>query len=208
MQKSSERLQNLIKDILSYSGLASHDDTITKTDLNAIIKDILIDLEMMIQETKAKINISELPQLYINPGQARQLFQNIIGNALKFLRPNVNPEINITYDISDRSVQLKDMTTTEPQFFCNIYVKDNGIGFDDSYSDQIFTLFKRLNDGATYEGTGIGLAICKKIVEQHKGFITAKGKLNEGSVFTISLPLNRFQDEISAKKSNIENSYS
>ncbi|MBI2270508.1 MAG: response regulator [Bacteroidetes bacterium] len=208
IQKGAERLQNLIKDILSYSRLTIDSASLVKSDLNIIIQEILVDLEMIIEETNAKINICELPDLYVNPGQIRQLFQNIIGNALKFLRPNTDPEINITYDISSKMVQTEDKANVVPQLYCNIYIKDNGIGFDDSYSEQIFTLFKRLNDSAVFEGTGIGLAICKKIVEQHKGFISAKGKLNEGSIFTISLPINQTPYEINAQKSNTENSYS
>ena len=97
----------------------------------------------------------------------------------------VRPEIRITYNISNKAGDR----TANGQQYCNISVQDNGIGFDESYMEQIFTLFKRLNDTNEYEGTGIGLAICKKIVEQHKGFIAATSKLNEGSTFIISLPI-------------------
>ncbi len=200
IQNSSSRLQNLIKDILSYSRLSENMENYAKSNLNSILNEILTDLEFKIQESGAKIKITKLPELFVNPGQIRQVFQNIIGNALKFARKGVPPKISISYDISEKS--------DPPQSYCNIYVQDNGIGFDDVYSEQIFNLFKRLNDSSVYEGTGIGLAICKKITEQHKGFITAKSKLNEGSVFIVSLPLSHVGKKSNSAKQKAENTYS
>ena len=208
IQKGSERLQLLIKDILAYSKLTADNNSFIKSNLNDIINEILIDLELKIKESNAKINVAELPELYVNPGQIRQLFQNLIGNALKFSREKTIPEISITYNISDKAIQVEKGTNAEQQSYCNIYIQDNGIGFDKSYSEDIFIMFKRLNDNTAYEGTGIGLAICKKIVEQHKGFISAKSKLNEGSTFIISLPVNQNQNRANASKQSIENSYS
>lgn len=183
MQNSSHRLQNLIKDVLTYSRLTDSDQFFKKTDLNDIINEILVDLEVRIKETNAKIRVAELPELYVNPGQMFQLFQNIISNALKFTRKDTPPEIDITYTIDNIGEH-----TVNGQQYCHISIKDNGIGFDEIYLDQIFTLFKKLNAPSEFEGTGIGLAICKKIAEQHKGFIRATSKLNSGSTFTISLP--------------------
>jgi len=208
IQKGSERLQKLIRDILSYSRLTSSNDSFKLADLNIVISEILNDLEIVVQESGARIKVADLPQLPVNAGQIRQLFQNIIGNALKFTKPNSKPEIEISYDISDNEFEFGNKTKATPLLYCNIYIRDNGIGFNESYSEQIFTLFKRLDDSSMYEGTGIGLAICKKIVEQHRGFIRAKSKVNEGSVFIISLPLIQTQHELSSDQQSIENTYS
>ncbi len=184
MQKGSQRLQKLIKDILTYSRLTDSHPTFVRTNLNTIIDEILIDLELKIKESNAVIEVAELPELFVNPGQISQLFQNLISNALKFSRKDLDPHISITYDINNTAAGAP----VNSNQYCSIYIRDNGIGFDESYLDQMFTLFKRLHDHTEYEGTGIGLAICKKIVEQHKGFIRAISKLNEGSTFIISLP--------------------
>jgi signal transduction histidine kinase len=204
MQKGSQRLQKLIKDILRYSRLTDTDNVFVKTDLNALIDEILIDLELRIQELDAQITVADLPELYVNPGQISQVFQNLISNALKFARKNVAPHITITYEISNKGGGQP----ANGQQYCTIYFKDNGIGFDESYTEQIFTLFKRLNDTADYEGTGIGLAICKKIIEQHKGFITAKSKINGGSTFIISLPIEQHQLHANASEQTLERTYS
>ncbi|MDP4220738.1 MAG: response regulator [Bacteroidota bacterium] len=184
MQKGSQRLQTLIKDILTYSRLTGSSAFFSNTNLNTIISEILADFELKIKELGATFIVSDLPELYINPVQIRQLFQNIISNALKFSRKHVQPEIRITYDIGNPEAE----EILDDNQYCNISIQDNGIGFDESYLEQIFTLFKRLNDNSVYEGTGIGLAICKKIVEQHKGFIRATSKIDQGSTFIISLP--------------------
>ncbi|HET9136537.1 MAG TPA: response regulator [Candidatus Kapabacteria bacterium] len=184
MQKGSQRLQKLIKDILTYSRLTDSHPTFSRSNLNTIIDEILVDLELKINESNAVIEVAELPELFVNPGQISQLLQNLISNAMKFSRKDVDPYIIITSDINNTAAGAVANGTQ----YCNIYIRDNGIGFDESYLDQMFTLFKRLHDHTEYEGTGIGLAICKKIVEQHKGFIRATSKLNEGSTFIISLP--------------------
>jgi len=200
IQNGSARLQNLIKDILSYSRLTENADSFVRSDLNAILNEIVLDLEFKIQDSGAIIKIDRLPELVVSPRQIRQLFQNLLGNALKFSKKGVAPEIQIKYDITE--VQDKS------QLYCNIYVQDNGIGFDQDYAEQIFNLFKRLNDTSEFEGTGIGLAICKKIIEQHKGIISAKSVVNEGSVFTISLPVNSIGKKKSSIKKGLENTYS
>lgn len=198
MQKAAKRLQKLIKDVLTYSRLTDATAFFTKADINAIINDILVDLELRIEESGATIYVDDLPELFVNPGQISQLFQNLISNALKFARKDVTPEIRITYTISNKAGDH----AANGQEYCNISVQDNGIGFDESYMEQIFTLFKRLNDTSEYEGTGIGLAICKKIVEQHKGFISAKSKINEGSTFIISLPISSTSTEEDENRSS------
>lgn len=204
MQKGSERLQHLITDILTYSRLTDSTTFFAQTDLNAIIAEILADLEIVIKERDARISIDRLPLLYANPGQMSQLFQNLISNALKFSRKGTPPEISITFEITNKAADHD----ANGQQYCNIAVRDNGIGFDEVYMDQIFTLFKRLNDKDEYEGTGIGLAICKKIVEQHKGFISARSTIGEGSTFTVSLPLMQSYHDNTSIAQNAERSRS
>jgi signal transduction histidine kinase len=200
IQNGSSRLRNLIKDILSYSRLTENVETFVKSNLNHTLNEIIADLEFKIEESGAIIKIAPLPELFVNPGQIRQLFQNIIENAMKFSRKGVVPEINITCEVSEK--------INSSQLYCTIYVQDNGIGFDQSYAEQIFNLFKRLDDSSIHKGTGIGLAICKKIVEQHKGFISAKSTLNEGSVFIISLPISYAEQNTIPARKSAENSYS
>jgi signal transduction histidine kinase len=207
MQKGSQRLQKLIKDILTYSRFTDSNISFTKTNLNVLIEEILIDLEFKIKESHAVIHVDELPELVVNPGQMSQLFQNIISNAIKFSRKDIPPEITITSEITSNI----GMEAINGNTYCTISIHDNGIGFDESYLEQIFTLFKRLHDSNEYEGTGIGLAICKKIVEQHKGFITASSKPGEGSTFLISLPYQNtteHEQQHRRTKKNLERAYS
>ena len=204
MQNGAERLQLLIRDILTYSRLTDNNVPFVKSNLNTIIGEILLDLELRIQEKGAKIFVSTLPELSVNPAQISQLFQNIISNALKFARKGVPPEIHITSEIGYAENEL----SPSKKKYCHISIRDNGIGFDESFLEQIFTLFKRLNDSSEYEGTGIGLAICKKIVEKHKGYIHAKSKLNEGATFIISLPLSQKQNDTHKTKEHFESTHS
>ncbi len=204
MQNGSQRLQRLIRDILTYSRLTDSNVSFVWSDINHIINEILADLELRIAESQAKIHVDTLPELYVNPGQISQLFQNIIANAIKFSRKDTPPEIRISYEIEERVGEYSPMG----EKYCTISIRDNGIGFDESFLDQIFTLFKRLNDTSEYEGTGIGLAICKKIVEKHKGYINATSRLNEGSTFYISLPLIETPAKDHAEKKHLESAYS
>ena len=190
MQLASERMRNLINDILEYSLLSQKDFEFKPVSIQAVVKEIISNLEIVINETKAKIKIEkELPVIEANSSQMRQLFQNLISNALKFVKPNVVPEINITYEIV-KGKEIETMNETKwNERFCIFYIRDSGIGFKQEYIDKMFTIFQKLNSSSAYQGTGIGLAICKKIVETHNGFISAEGKLNEGSLFTIILPV-------------------
>ena len=187
--KSAERMKMLIKNILSFSRSASNSDAFEETDLNNLLEGVLSDLEVTIEQKNAMINIEQLPMLKIIPGQFRQLFQNLIINALKFSKADCSPEIHIYAEMA-RGLQ-PDNTNNDGynEEYCNIHVKDNGIGFEPKYADEIFVLFKRLNSKDKFEGTGIGLAICKKIVEQHMGAISVTSAAGEGTTFTISLPL-------------------
>lgn len=188
--KSSERMRILIKNILSFSRSAANTDAFEETDLNELLSNILSDLEISIEQKKAVINIDQLPKLKVIPGQFRQLFQNLIINSLKFSRENITPHIHIyAKKAFGHSNTSRDNGYNNE--YVTIYIKDNGIGFEQKYADEIFTLFKRLNSYDKFEGTGIGLSICKKIVEQHGGHISAKSAPGEGTTIIISLPTNK-----------------
>ena len=191
--KSSERMRMLIKNILSFSRSAVNTEAFEETDLNQLLDGILSDLEITINQKKATIKIDKLPTLRIVPGKFRQVFQNLIINALKFSKPNRSPEIHIYSDIV-KGAQIADAKRElYNEDFCNIHVQDNGIGFEQKYANEIFVLFKRLNSYDKFEGTGIGLAICKKIIEQHSGFITVKSTPDQGTTFTLSVPMHSHQ---------------
>ncbi|HVK98023.1 MAG TPA: response regulator [Flavisolibacter sp.] len=184
--RSSGRMSNLISDLLSFARL-SQSEIFELTDINSIVNEIIQDLELIIQEKNAVIQIEELPQIQVVPSLMRQLFQNLIGNALKFTKPGVAPLIKITSEYINQP--YIDSPATDDGLYCRICISDNGIGFDEKYSDKIFTLFQRLNAREEYEGTGIGLAIAKKIVDKHNGIITPKSKPGEGTTFLIILPV-------------------
>lgn len=183
---SAERMAKLINDLMDYSRLSSI-VLPEKIDLSDIIQEVLSDLEYVIDEKKAIVKLDIFPVLNGVPSQLRQVFQNLIGNALKFSREGTQPLIEINSEtISDRDFE----SAASPNgHFCRITVKDNGIGFDERYLDKIFVIFQSLNDRSQYEGTGIGLAIAKKIIEKHNGLITAKSEPGMGSSFIIILPL-------------------
>jgi signal transduction histidine kinase len=182
---SSERMSKLISDLLSFTRLSAA-DIFEMADINGIIDDILSDLELVIAEKKAIIKVHPIPRMEVIPGLLRQLFLNIIGNALKFSKPGVPPLIVITAELTDK---MEGMENTEMGEYCRITIADNGIGFDEKYTEKIFTLFQRLNSREQYEGTGIGLSIAKKIVDKHNGIITAVSEPGNGARFIIILPV-------------------
>jgi signal transduction histidine kinase/DNA-binding LacI/PurR family transcriptional regulator len=181
MTMAASRMGNFIGDLLQYSKVKSEMKPFERVDLNEIIKEVIGDLEIRIRETGAEISIEHLPCIYADSLHIRQLFLNVIGNAIKYHRKNVPPAITIT----------SKTTANEDNAYCEIRVNDNGIGFDNKYAEKIFDLFQRLHGKSEYEGTGIGLSICKKIVEHHGGFMSASGKEGEGAVFSITLPLSQ-----------------
>lgn len=184
--KSAERMQTLITDLLAYSRLSSK-VLPEKTDLNVVLQEVLSDFDYLIERKNAIIKTGVLPTIDSIPSQLRQVFQNLIGNALKFSIEIKTPQIEITSEL----IETKDFEAglSPNGKFCRITVKDNGIGFDEIYLDRIFIIFQSLNDRQTYEGTGIGLAIAKKIIEKHNGFITAKSEVGNGASFIMVLPL-------------------
>lgn len=183
---SAERMARLIDELLEYSRLSSARDA-EKVNLNDILQEVLADLEYASENKKATINFVQLPQVMGVPGQLRQVLQNLVGNALKFTGKK-KPVISIACErIADK--QFDGAVSAEGDYW-RIIVQDNGIGFDEKYTDKIFTIFQRLNDRTAYEGTGIGLAIAKKIIEKHNGLITAKSEgTGKGARFIIILPV-------------------
>jgi len=190
---SANRMQNLMIDLVNYSRTIKSDKVFIKIDLNEILDDVLEELSVNIEETKAKIAIDQLPEIFGTKFQIQQLFVNLISNSLKYTKPNTFPEIQIstidlfTDDLKDAVNDKSDKIITNKDYY-KIIVSDNGIGFNQEYSHRIFQLFRRLETEITYTGTGLGLAICKKIIENHNGFIKAEGTLNVGAKFIIYLP--------------------
>ncbi|WP_207513990.1 sensor histidine kinase [Longitalea luteola] len=183
---SSERMRNLINALLSYSRLSAA-SLFTTVNLNEVIKDAVADLEITVKEKQASINVCTLPDIEAIPGQMRQLFQNFLSNALKFSKKDVPPEIKIYSEFVDE-LSLDAGSRNEGRYI-RIHISDNGIGLDESYIDKIFVIFQRLHGKTQYEGTGIGLAIVKKIVENHNGLIGVNSREGEGATFTIVLPI-------------------
>jgi PAS domain S-box-containing protein len=179
MKASASRMQLLIEGLLDYSRVTLKEKNLQAVSLARVVSDVLSDLEGRVSQTGAGIEVGELPVVEADPLQMHQLFQNLIGNALKFARPDVIPHVRIWAEPA---------TVGEADGFC-IRVADNGIGFDERYKDKIFEIFERLDGSRAYEGTGVGLSLCKKIVEQHGGAIDAEGRPGEGSVFSVILPL-------------------
>lgn len=187
IQNAGKRMKALVEDILTFSKLSMEKDSFVFSDLNLLVKEVITDMEETIRQKQAKIIIEELPGLYVNPGLIRPLFYNLINNALKYSKENVPPEVKISSELSATENLGRD--SGQENKYCRILIQDNGIGFEQQYSEHIFGMFKRLHLKNKYEGTGIGLALCKKIVEEHNGFISAISKVDEGSTFIISLPL-------------------
>jgi signal transduction histidine kinase/CHASE3 domain sensor protein len=186
IQSSASRMRVLIDDLLQFSRTNKAEKVFEKTDLNSLFENAKQELGQLIEDKNAIIENTELPMLNVIPFQIQQLFINLIGNSLKYSRENVTPLIKIkSLLITANDEEL--LPKTKDKFY-KITVEDNGIGFEQEYANKIFILFNRLHNKNQFDGTGIGLAICKKIVENHKGYIFAEGHPNEGSIFTIYLP--------------------
>lgn len=188
IQIATIRLQTLIKDIMTFSKISADKGALTLSDMNVLVNDVIQDMEEDVNEKRGKVWVENLPSIPVNPTLIRPLFQNLIHNALKYSRSDVDPVIRI-YSEFDAEFNNKAQKQVKNKY-CRIFIEDNGIGFEQSYAEQIFDMFKRLHHNNEYEGTGIGLALCKKIVEEHNGYISARSLLGQGSTFIISLPLN------------------
>lgn len=186
---STQRMSRLIDDLLNFSK-TTRETEIKKTNLGVIIKNVLTDFEEIIKEKKATINYEKLPVIQAIPVQMEQLFHNLISNALKFTQNKRKPVITITAREFDKSNINQYPRLNANTNYCEIIVKDNGIGFSAEYAEQIFIIFQRLNDTHDFPGTGIGLALCRKIVDNHNGVIFAESKENKGAAFHVILPSN------------------
>jgi signal transduction histidine kinase len=177
----------LIDDLLLFSKTNTTKKEFIKSDLNELLENAKSELAVIIDEKKGSIKVDKLPKLQVIPYQIEQLFINLVGNSLKYSQPGTAPQININCDkiLSNEYPELIDLPFKK---FYKITFTDNGLGFDPQFKDNIFVLFQRLHSKTDYPGTGIGLAICKKIVENHKGYITADSEPGKGSVFTVFLP--------------------
>ena len=187
---SAEKMQNLIQDILTFSKIANNMENYVEVDLNSLLTDILTEINAEHSNVSINIITGKLPTIYSNQLLMSTLFQNLLNNAIKYRRDDVQHQIKIYSEFEEGSSDKK---------YYRIYVEDNGIGFDQKYSDQIFKMFTRLHQNNT-EGNGIGLALCKKIVETHKGYISVRSKENEGTTFIISIP---FETQNPVKSGNI-----
>lgn len=188
----SNRMSNLIHDLLQFSRVDSRHELFALTDLNKVIRNILEDHELIILEKKAQVHILPMPSIEAIPLQMKQLFTNLLGNALKFTEKQRKPEITISSKFLTNE-ELKTFPQLHQSWtYCQITFTDNGIGFDNKFADKIFTIFQRLHSSTDYEGTGTGLALCKKIALAHQGDIRAEGKEEQGASFSVFLPVSRF----------------
>lgn len=187
IHSSAQRMSQLIKDLLEYSRLSRSGTKLEDTDLNEILERVKNDFEVLIQRKKAIIISTKLPVVKAIPVQMNQLFYNLIGNALKFC--DKKPFIEVTAKPASAQ-DIRDLAGINPGArYYHLMFKDNGIGFEQEHANQIFTIFQRLNEMKKYAGTGIGLAICKKITENHKGIINAVSEPGKGSVFNVFIPI-------------------
>jgi light-regulated signal transduction histidine kinase (bacteriophytochrome) len=176
---AARRMEDLITDLLRYADVSAADEPFTAVDLSRLAAEVVSDLEASIEKSGGRVNVAALPVLAADPLQMRQLFQNLISNALKFHKPGGTPVVTI------REVKAPDSA------FCGLAFEDNGIGIDPRHIERIFNVFQRLHSRSEYEGSGIGLAICKKIAERHGGSIQVDSTPGAGAVFTVWLPCRR-----------------
>lgn len=175
MRNASSRMRNLIDDLLHYSRVTTKAGPSREVNLQDLVREVILDLEDQIVRSKGRVEVGDLPLINAEESQMRQLFQNLIGNALKFHKNGQEPHVVVR-------------SGAETSDFVEVIIEDNGIGFDPKFTERIFQPFQRLHARDEYEGTGMGLAICEKIVQRHSGRISARGDVGKGSVFTIAFP--------------------
>jgi signal transduction histidine kinase len=181
MLDAAGRMRTLISDLLTYSRVSTKSQQPVRVNLTDIVRGVVGDLDGRLQQAEGQVEVGELPEVDAEPTQMRQLFQNLIGNALKFQKPGVPPVVRVAGRLLDGDGGPR----------VELEVADNGIGFDEKYAEKIFHLFQRLHGRDEYEGTGMGLAIVRKIVEQHGGAVAAKSRPGEGATFVVTLPAPR-----------------
>jgi signal transduction histidine kinase len=194
MENAAERMQSLIDDLLTFARVTTRGQPPAPVDLNVIAAQVVGDLEARLQETGGRIEVGPLPTLEADGTQMRQLLQNLLGNALKFHKPDVPPVVKVYARAPELSGPLSNGGHYLPERW-RIMVQDNGIGFDEKYRNHVFGLFQRLHDRSRYEGSGIGLAVCRRIVERHGGSIDVTSQAGQGATFTVALPLRQAQPE-------------
>jgi signal transduction histidine kinase len=185
--QAAERMQQLIDDLLKYSRVSTHGRPFAPVDLDELTRGVLQDLELEVSRAEATVHVGDLPTISADALQMRQLIQNLISNALKFRRDGVTPEVTIEGSVVDGVAR--------------IVVRDNGIGFEPEYNTRIFRVFERLHGRGRYPGTGIGLALCRKIAERHGGTVTADGLPGVGASFTVTIPVD-LKEEVIAVPEN------
>jgi signal transduction histidine kinase len=178
--EATERMQQLIQDLLEYSRITTRAEPFQRVAMRPLVQEVITDLSLTIRETQAKIDVDELPELVVDRTQMRQLLQNLLTNAIKFSQPGVTPRVRV------RSQQLSPKNSKEPAW--RLSVEDNGIGIEPQYFERIFEIFQRLHTRDAYPGSGIGLALCRKIVQRHEGYIEIHSQLNKGTRFEVYLP--------------------
>lgn len=191
IEAATRRMRNLIDDLLSYSQVSTGPEVYETVNLNSVLDQVVSDLEASVTATGAHITINRLPQVKGDERQLRQLFQNLVSNAIKYRKQHLPPEISISsQSVNERSSELERFPAAERGNYHLIEVSDNGIGFDQQEVDKIFQVFQRLHGRGEYEGTGVGLAIAQKVVQNHRGYITARSEPDQGAVFQVLLPVN------------------
>lgn len=184
MTSSASRMRRLIEDLLTFSRVTTRARPFQPTDLAQVAREVVSDLEVRIERAAGRVDIGALPVIDADAVQMRQLFQNLVANALKFHKEGEAPLVRISAGIEGNA--------------CTIAVEDNGIGFDEKYLDRIFTIFQRLHGRQAYEGTGVGLAVCRRIAERHSGRITARSAPGQGARFLVTLPVRQKPEEVSS----------
>jgi len=189
IEDAAQRMSGLVKGLLEYSRVAHHGELFERTDLNNIVDEILIDFELLIEEKGTKIAVDTLPEIEAVPLQMGQMLNNLIGNALKFTKKDVVPEIQITSRPFPKNKIAEFPALSSELSYTELIVHDNGIGFNPKYQEQIFMIFQRLRQSLEHKGSGIGLSLVKKIVENHHGAIFTVSKEGKGAAFHVILPV-------------------
>ena len=199
MQSAAARMRMLIDDLLAFSRVIRSGEPFVRVDLAAVTREVLSDLEVRIEKSGAEVELGPLPAIEADPMQMRQLLLNLIGNSLKFQAPGSVPVVKIRSRLINPDAAVDTAyfnrlsggaaSAPPPGQLCEISVQDNGIGFEEKYSEKIFAVFQRLHGRTEYEGTGVGLAVCRRITDHHHGTILARSKPGEGATFTITLPV-------------------
>lgn len=189
MNNAAQRMETLINDLLTFSRSTQTDRRFEVTDLNSVFAHVLADMDT-VERTKAHINLPDnFPTIESIPSQMRQLFQNLLNNALKFAHSDRSPQVDVRCRLTAGTDLPEHYALLPEKDYCIIDIQDNGIGFEQSNAERIFTIFQRLHGRSEYSGSGVGLAICKKIADNHQGMIFAEGLVGIGALFTVVLPL-------------------